>query len=290
VSRPTTLVQVLERTDRWLAEHGVESSRLEAELLIGHVLGKERLQLYMEFDRPLTEQELARLRPLVRRRGTREPLAWILGERGFHALDLQVDSDVLVPRPDTETLVEAALELIPEGGEEPVYVADIGCGTGAVGLAVAAARPQVRLYAVDLSPAALANTKANVVRLGLKDRVGVLRGDLLDPIPARRPIDWVLSNPPYIPSGDIDGLMPEVSAHEPRLALDGGPDGLDVIRRLVNAAVPRIRQGLLLELGHDQAPAVQELLTRAGLQDVRAWNDLAGIARVVGGVKAASSE
>lgn len=284
-----TMVSVIERTAAWLADKGVDSPRLDAELLVCHVLGLERLQLYLQFDRPFSDSELAALRPLVRRRGLREPLAWILGERGFHALDLQVDRDVLVPRPDTETLVDAALEDIPEDSDEPVYVADIGCGTGAVGLAVAAARPQVRLYAVDLSPQALANTKANVERLGLKDRVAVLRGDLLDPIPESRPIDWVLSNPPYIPSADIDALMPEVSTHEPRLALDGGPDGLDIIRRLIAQAVPRVRRGLRVELGAGQAAAVMQLLREAGLEDVRSWADLAGIDRIVGGVKPRSS-
>mgnify|MGYP002828139164 CR=1 FL=1 len=283
------MVSVIERTAAWLADKGVDSPRLDAELLVCHVLGLERLQLYLQFDRPFSDSELAALRPLVRRRGLREPLAWILGERGFHALDLQVDRDVLVPRPDTETLVDAALEDIPEDSDEPVYVADIGCGTGAVGLAVAAARPQVRLYAVDLSPQALANTKANVERLGLKDRVAVLRGDLLDPIPESRPIDWVLSNPPYIPSADIDALMPEVSTHEPRLALDGGPDGLDIIRRLIAQAVPRVRRGLRVELGAGQAAAVMQLLREAGLEDVRSWADLAGIDRIVGGVKPRSS-
>jgi release factor glutamine methyltransferase len=283
-----TLVDILGRTTEFLQSRGVGTPRLDAELLLGHVLGLERMQLYLQFDRPVIEAELAALRPLVRRRGQREPLAWITGERGFHDLDLHVHPGVLVPRPDTETLVEAALERIGDPGEEAVYVADVGCGSGAVGLAIAAARPTVRVYATDLSPEALANTKANVARLGLTDRVAVLRGDLLDPIPAQRPVDWVVSNPPYIPSGDIDALMPEVSRHEPRLALDGGADGLDVIRRLDEVAWRRARRGLLVELGQGQADAVADLLRDRGWLDVRSWADLAGIARVVGGVKPAS--
>lgn len=283
-SAPPTLVQVLERTTHWLAGRGVDSPRLDAELLIAHLLGLERLQLYLKFDRPFSDDELDRLRLLVRRRGDREPMAWILGERGFHAVELQVRPGVLVPRPDTETLVEAALSLLPDGDDAaPVFIADVGCGSGAVGLAIAAARPCARVYATDLSEDALTNTRANVQGLGLGDRVAVLRGDLLDPIPAHRPIDWVVSNPPYIPSGDIDALMPEVSRHEPRLALDGGEDGLDVVRRLVTVSRSRARRGLLLEIGHDQASATARLLEAAGFVQVRSWPDLAGIDRVVGG-------
>src|SRR5690606_16742019 len=147
--------------------------------------------------------ELERLRPLVARRGRREPMAWILGHREFHTLDLEVGPGVLVPRPDTETLVDAALAWIPEG-PEPIHVADVGCGSGAVGLAVAAVRPAVRVYAIDLAPEPLEITRRNVRRLGLEKRVAVLQGDLLDPVPPDRPIEWVLSNPPYIASRDID--------------------------------------------------------------------------------------
>lgn len=284
------LVEILGRTTDFLKSRGVDAPRLDAELILAHVLGMERLALYLQFDRPLTDDELDRLRPLVRRRGQREPMAWILGERGFHALDLVVHTGVLVPRPDTETLVEAALERIRAvPGEDPVYIADLGCGTGAVGLAIAHAEPRVRVYAVDLSPEALANTRENVERLGLSDRVGVIRGDLLDAVPGHRPVDWIVSNPPYIPTGDIDALMPEVSRFEPRLALDGGPDGLDVVRRIVDQTMARVRHGVLLEIGHDQAEAVAEVGRSAGLVDVTVHNDLANIGRVVSGIKAASA-
>lgn len=274
------LVDVLTRTEAWLRRRGIDTPRLDAELLLAHVLGMERLQLYLSHDRPLSPEELDALRPLVARRGQREPMAWILGRAGFHALELDVLPGVLCPRPDTETLVEAALAWIPEG-EDPVYVADIGSGTGAVGLAIAHARPQVRLYAVDLDDQALENTRRNVRKLGLEQRVAVLRGDLLAAIPAHRPVDWVVSNPPYIPSREIGSLMPEVR-HEPRRALDGGPDGLDVYRRL-GVEAQRARCGVLLEVGHDQAGRVADLLRRAGFVAIETWRDLAGIARVVGG-------
>lgn len=278
------LVDILTRTEAYLRDRGIDGPRREAELLLSHVLGLERLQLYLSWDRPVTGEERDQLRELVARRGRREPLAWILGTTGFHGLDdLAVHRDVLVPRPDSETLVEAALEWIPPD-QEPVYVADVGSGTGAIGLAIAVARTGVRLYATDVSPAALANTRENVARLGLEERVAVLQGPLLDPIPRKRPVEWVVSNPPYIPRTTIDGLMPEVARFEPRLALDGGPDGLDVYRALIPRAAARATRGVLVEIGQGQGPRVIDLMRRAGLDPVRTWDDLAGITRVIGGL------
>lgn len=276
-----TVVDVLKKTEAFLKGKGVASPRLDAELILGHHLGLDRVQLYLQFDRPLTESELSPMREHVKRRGNREPLAWVLGTKSFWKLDLQSHTDVLVPRPDTETLVEAALALIPEAGE--CFVADIGSGTGAVGLSIAAERPDVRLFATDISDAALRCTKDNVVALGLTDRVAVLKGALLSPIPAERPIDIVVSNPPYIPSADIDALEPEVSDHEPRLALDGGADGLDIYRQLIPAAAQRARVAVLVEVGAGQAEAVAQMMTEAGLQSPTVHTDLAGHGRVVQG-------
>ena len=276
------LVEVLTRTEAWLRQRGVDSPRLDTELILAHVLHMERLQLYLSHDRPMSRAELDALRPLVRRRGEREPLAWVLGSKGFHAIDLQVGPGVLVPRPDTETLVEAALEWI-DPNQDPVYLADVGCGSGAVGLALARALPGARVYCTDLADEPLACTRANVAALQLDDRVAVLRGDLLSPIPVSRPIDWVVSNPPYIPSGDIDALQPEVSRHEPRRALDGGDDGLDIYRRLIPQAARRARCGVLVEVGHLQASRVMDVMRQAGLTQLQSWKDLGGISRVVGG-------
>jgi release factor glutamine methyltransferase len=284
VSDLVALVDVLTRTERWFRERGIPSPRLESELILAHVLDLRRLELYLAHDRPLTEEELAALRPLVARRGKREPLAWILGTAGFHALDLVIEPGVLVPRPDTETLVDAALEWIAEDAD-PVYVADVGCGSGAVGLAIAHARPGARVYATDRSPEALSCICINITCLELSERVAVLSGDLLAPIPDSRPVDWVLSNPPYIPERQLPTLQPEVSRWEPRLALDGGRDGLDVYRRLVPLAARRAREGVLVEVGAGQAGQVVDLYRRAGLHDIRTWRDLAGIPRVVGGRK-----
>jgi release factor glutamine methyltransferase len=267
---------VLLKSADYLRERGVPSPRLDAELLLSHALGLARLQLYLQHDRPLEEPELAALRELMRRRGQREPLAYLVGHRGFWELDFRVAPGLLVPRPDSEILVEALLARIPAEREEPLFVADVGCGTGCLGLSVAAARPCVRVYAVDLNRAALACTKENAEALGLKARVALLEGDLLGPIPPERPVDWVISNPPYIPRPQLAGLQPEVARWEDRRALDGGEDGLEVIRRLIPAAFARVRCGLVMEHAFDQGGATRGLALAAGFGQVQTLRDLAG--------------
>ena len=275
------LVDVLKKTTDFFKKKGIASPRLDAELIIGHVLGLERVQLYLEFDRPLSPRELSDIRDLVVRRGKREPVAWLLEKKGFWTLDLVVRPGVLVPRPDTETLIEVALTLLPE--DEELFLVDVGCGSGAIGLSLALDRPQLKVFATDLSTEALTCTKDNAAALGLSERVAVLRGSLLEPVPAERPIDVIVSNPPYIPSADIDTLAPEVRDHEPRLALDGGVDGLDAYRQLIPAAATRARRAVVVEVGAGQAEAVAGLFTAAGLTEVSRHKDLAGIERVVSG-------
>ncbi|MDP6932075.1 MAG: peptide chain release factor N(5)-glutamine methyltransferase [Myxococcota bacterium] len=276
-----TLVDVLQRTEGFFRARGVPSPRLDAEHIFSAVLNIDRMALYLQFDRPMQERELDALRPLVQRRGERLPLAWVIGTQGFHTLDLVVHPGVLVPRPDTEALVEAALGLIPE--DEDCYVADVGCGTGAVGLAIVTQRPRVRLYAIDANRAAIDNTRANVQRLGLQDRVAVLHGNWLEPIPADRAVDVVVSNPPYIATGTFPELEPEVRDHEPRSALDGGADGLDAYRNLIPSAALRIQRALAVEIGHDQGPAVRQLFEANGLHNLQVHPDLAERDRVVSG-------
>ena len=278
----TTVVDVLKKTEAFFRARGIPSPRLDAELIVGHHLGLERVALYLQFDRPLSESELHPMRADVQRRADREPVAWILGTKGFWTLDLHSHKDVLVPRPDTETLVTAALDLVPEDG--PCFIADVGCGTGAVGLAILSERPQAKLFATDISDAALHCTKANVEALGINDRVAVLKGSLLEPVPESRPIDIVVSNPPYIPTAEIDGLSPEIAKHEPRLALDGGTDGLDVYRQLIPQAASRARTAVLVEHGDGQHDAIAELMRSAGLRDISEHKDLTGTVRVVAGL------
>lgn len=275
----STVKDILLRTAGFLEERGVDQPRLETELLLGHALGKGRMDLYLSFDQPLTDDELAALRPLVRRRANREPLYWILGSKGFHDIELLCHEGVLVPRADTEALVEAVLQRLPPDFDG--YVADVGAGTGAVGLALAAARPGLKVYEIDISEPALANTRANVAALTLGGRVAVLEGPLLTPVPPHRPIDIVVSNPPYVRAADIAGLDAEVGEHEPRLALDGGADGLDIYRALVPAAARRCRIGVAVEIGHEQGAAVAGLFRKAGLVDVQVLPDLARRDRVV---------
>ncbi len=277
----TTVVEILKKTEAFFRSRGIPSPRLDAELIVGHHLDLDRVALYLQFDRPVNEAELGPMRVDVKRRAAREPIAWITGTKGFWTLDLDSHRDVLVPRPDSEALVEAALAMIPE--DEDVFVADIGSGTGAIGLAIAADRPLVKLFSIDVSDAALHCTKANVQKLGFADRVAVLKGSLLEPIPPQRRIDVVVSNPPYIPSAEIDDLSPEIATHEPRLALDGGPDGLDIYRQLIPAAAARATTGVVVEHGDGQHTAVEAMMAEAGLSSIETHTDLTGTVRAVSG-------
>ncbi|MEE2751609.1 MAG: peptide chain release factor N(5)-glutamine methyltransferase [Myxococcota bacterium] len=275
----STVVEVLRKSQAWLEQKGSPSARLDAELLLADALGLERLEVYLQFDKPLTEPELATMREHVRRRGRREPVASILGEKEFYSLPFKLAPGILVPRPDTESLVEAGLELIPEDSE--CFVADIGAGSGCVGLTLAHHRPDMKLYAVDIEPTALSVIKENTQSMGLAGRVAILHGSLMEPIPNERPVDVVVSNPPYIPTAEIDRLPPEISEHEARSALDGGIDGLDVYRSLVPSAAARARIGIAMEVGDGQAESVASLFEEAGLSSISIRKDLAGINRVV---------
>jgi release factor glutamine methyltransferase len=276
-----TVLDVIKWTTGRFTARGLSSPRLDAELLAAHAFGMARVQLYTHFDRPLAAEELAALRELVRRRQAGEPVAYLTGKKEFWSLDLRVDSRVLVPRPDTETLVEVALDLLPKA--EPRRVADIGTGSGAVALALKRERPEADVVAVDRSPDALAVARANALRLGLAVRF--VEGDLLAPLAGEAPFDLLTANLPYIPTADLTDLAPEVRS-EPRLALDGGADGLDLIRRLLaegaGARASLVPGGAVaLEIGVGQAGAVAGLLRAAGLVDPVIRCDLAGLDRVV---------
>ena len=282
------IVDIMKKTELFLKSKGIPSPRREAEELMCHYLQWTRLDLYMKFDMPLKDSELEGLRKIVQRRGNREPLSYIIGNQGFYEHDFFIDPDVLCPRPDTETLVEHVLKKIST--EEECFVADIGCGTGCIGLSIAAARPLVKLYAVDISPAALACTRKNITHLQLEKRVGLLQGDLLEAIPSKRPIDYLVSNPPYIPSADIEHLEPEVRDFEPRLALDGGYDGLDIYKKILQQAQNRVKKGIFFEVGINQATEVAALIeeyifdcTTSPLHKgiIEIHEDLANIPRVV---------
>ena len=277
--RDWTVLEVLGWTTQRFTERGLPTPRLDAELVIAHALGFRRIDLYVRSEQLLSSDELARIRDVVRRRQEGESVAYVTGEKEFWGLPFKVTADVLVPRPDTETLVEAALERLPR--DQARRVLDIGTGSGAIAVAIAKSRPQTVVWATDVSPAALAIARHNAERNGVN--VNFAEGHLLDPVAQEAPFDVIVSNPPYIPTADIAGLADEVK-REPMLALDGGQDGLHVIRELVTAAKVHLAQGgwLLLELGQGQANAVRELCLGAGLQSPVVLKDLAGVERVVG--------
>ena len=256
---------------------GVDHARLTAEVLLGHVLGLSRAQVLARLERDLGEAERARFEALVGRAANGEPLAYLTGQREFFGLDFEVTPDVLVPRPETELLVERALAVLGAG---PVHVVDVGTGSGIIAVTLAARRPLAHVTALDVSPAALTVARRNAERLGVAERVRFRQQDLLDPAPEAA--DLICANLPYIPAADLAAL--DVSRHEPRLALDGGPDGLDLIRRLVAQAVTVLaaQGGLLLEIEARQGPAVATLCASAfpgaSIEIVR---DLAGLDRVV---------
>jgi release factor glutamine methyltransferase len=278
-----TILEVLQWTTARFQERGIASPRLDAELLAAHAFGLTRVQLYTQFDRPLLAPELAAYRELVKRRQAGEPVAYLTGRKEFWSLDLAVDKRVLIPRPDTETTVEEALERLKARTVEAPRIADVATGSGAIALALAKSRPEAAVFACDVSPDALAVARGNAERLGLA--VTFLEGNLAEPLRAHAPFDLVVANLPYVRAGDIPGLAPEVRS-EPWLALDGGADGLDLVRALVAMAPGILAPGgtLVLEIGDGQAQATAELCRAASLHDVRVRADLGGVDRVVSGL------
>ncbi len=274
----------------WTAEYleakGVDRARLEGEHLLAHALDLKRLDLYLQYDRPLTPEELDGFRPLVKRRARREPLQYIVGSQPFRELDLLVDGRVLIPRPETEVLVEEVLawarKRATEGGE--LDVLDLGTGTGAIALSLAVEGSFRRVVATDRSAAALEVAALNRAAAELDERVDLREGVDFEPLTEDEQFDVVVSNPPYVAEGERPGLEPEVLEWEPEDALFAGPDGLDVIRRIVAGAPARLRDGglLALEIGAGQAGAVEGLLDGAeGWDSVTVRADLAGRERVV---------
>lgn len=270
-----TVLEVLRATTEYFTRHGVESPRLNAEHLIAHVLGKKRIELYMEFDRPLGERELAPLRELVRRRGNGEPLQHLLGTVEFHGRTFATDARALIPRPETELLMELVLkESLPDAPR----ILDVGTGSGVIALTLAAELPAADVTAVDISLDALALARENAARLGVAERVHFLQSDLLDAVEGK--FDLIPANLPYIPGGEIASLSREVQ-HDPRLALDGGAVGTEIIGRLIDQARAHLNPGgrLVMEIGHDQAEPLAAELARQNYRDIRPVADYQNILR-----------
>jgi len=275
-----TLAEALHAAQARIREAGIDDAELEAEVLLRHVLGLDRAHLYARLLETIDGEESAAFQRLVERRLAHEPTAYIVGHREFYGIDLEVTPDALIPRPETELLVDEALRVAPPAG--PCAIADVGTGCGAIAVALAIHLPQAAIYGVDSSERALALAARNVGRLGLASRVCLLHGDLLDPL--AEPVDVIVANLPYVKTSDWEALPPEIHEHEPREALDGGPDGTVGLERLLHAAASRLRPGrcLLAEIGWDQGErlsTVARMLFPTARIDVK--KDLAGLDRIL---------
>ncbi len=270
--RVWTPLDLVRWTTGYFKENGVPSPRLDAEVLLAFVLPVERIELYTAFERPVEPAERERFRELVRERAQkRRPVAYLTGVREFWSRTFRVDESVLIPRPDTETLVREAV------AREPRRILEVGVGSGAVCGALALELPEAEIVGTDISESALEIARGNLASLGVAERCELRRADLV----SGGDFDVLVSNPPYVPTAELAGLEPEV-LHEPRAALDGGADGLDVIRRLVEAAPKVLRRGgwLLLEIGAGQGSRVGALMEAAGFENTALCLDLAGVERV----------
>lgn len=276
MTEPWTPLRLLAWTQEFFARKGIDAPRLTAELLLARALRCDRVRLYLDFDKPIAEPELAEYRALVRRRAEGEPTAYLLGAREFYGRRFAVDPRVLVPRPETELVLEAALAALPEGGA----ALDLCTGSGAIGLTLALERPGARVVATDLSADALAVAAENAAALGAP--VELRHGDLYGPVREDERFDVVVSNPPYVPTGELEGLAAEVR-REPRGALDGGPDGLSLLRPIVAGAPALLRPGgtLVLEMHETHLEALPRLCLEAGFARAEARRDLAGLPRLV---------
>lgn len=265
---------------------GIESARLEADLLVAHVLGVQRIALFLDPERPLVADELSAIRALVARRRAREPVAYILGAREFYGRPFRVTPDVLIPRPDTETLVDEAKAFLGRAPAGPVL--DLCTGSGAIGVTLAAECPERSVVITDVSPAALAVAVENAAAADVAARVTTRTGDLFAVLDPDERFACITVNPPYIGADELATLQPDVRDHEPRLALDAGADAISFYRRIAEAAARHLSPGggVFVEVGLGQAPAVAALFEAAGLTQIRVARDLAGVERVVSAIYA----
>jgi len=265
--------ELIQRSASWLSEKGIDSARLEAELLLAHVLRMERLRLYMEADRPLIDAETDAYRDVIKRRARGEPVAYITGTREFYALAFEVTPDVLIPRPETEFIVDRVREL------KPKRLLDIGTGSGCIAIACAVRLPEATVVATDVSGEALAVARRNAESLGVADRLEFREGDLFAPLANDERFDVIASNPPYVSQG---GALPEVDLHEPHVALYPGASGLEILDRLIPRAPAHLNPGgsLLVEIADEQAGAVQQM-AEPHFAETTVHADLAGMLRTL---------
>jgi len=300
-----TVLELIDWSRAYLAEKGFDNARLETELLLGHALSLPRIELYLNYSRQMRQEELARFKVLLKRRLTGEPVQYVVGSAAFMLAEFEVDPSVLIPRPETEALTEVAIRMLEEGGlarrrrgeaagalervsdGAEAMLADVGTGSGVIAVTMAQVFPVARVFASDSSPDALEVAARNAERAGVGDRVEFLEGELLEPLEREGlsgRLAGLVSNPPYVRTGDIETLPPEVRDFEPRGALDGGPDGLDCLRVMAQDGPAMLASSgaIALEVGDGQAAAVAAML-RAGLGSAAIEKDYAGRDRIVSG-------
>lgn len=282
-----TILKLIRWTTDDFSKHSIDSPRLDAELLLSSLLGCERVDLYLRHGEILNREKLAAFREFVRRRRAREPVACITGKKAFRKIDLKVTPEVMTPRPETELLVDAVISCIEKSAKDHGHllrrILDLGTGSGAIALSLAAEFPELDIRASDISEGALKIARENAKLLGLEGKIHFVRGDMFQPFSGETPFDLIVSNPPYIPTGAIPSLMPEVSQFEPKEALDGGPDGLEPIRKILKQAPTHLSPGgwLWLEVGDGQAQQVIEA-AKPPLIHKETVKDYSGIPRVAG--------
>jgi release factor glutamine methyltransferase len=267
-----SLLTILNKTTEYFRKQGLENPKLDAELLISHVLGIKRLQLYLDFERPMPEAVLQQLRPLLKRRANREPLQYLFGSESFLDFELIADARALIPRPETEELVELvkrSVKLKPDA-----HILDLGTGTGAIAIALARAYPDARVTATDLDPKTLTLAAENIQRLALSDRIRLVQSNWFAALEGR--FDLVVSNPPYLSSEDMKEVAPELLHYEPRAALEAGPSGMECIEHILREFAPHAftHTELFLEIGHNQSEAVNHYCQKLGQLTCDAHQDL----------------
>lgn len=285
-----TIIKLLKWTTSYFESRDIDDPRIEAEVLLAHALQIQRIDLYLQYDQPLSGNELSRFKGLIKRRINREPVAYIVGSKEFWSMNFMVTKDVLIPRPETEFLVETAINLLPQGSTShpnltPKRILELGTGSGAVVLAIASMRPCHLFYASDRITAAVKLAKKNAKHHGLENRVSFICGDWFGPFKDKRPVfDIIVSNPPYVPNRVIGKLQPEIVKYEPISALDGSEDGLLCLSHIINNAHLYLqRKGhLILEIGHDQRNNVQKIIDQCSkYKNVVYTKDYSGYDRIV---------
>lgn len=285
-----TIIKLLKWTTSYFESHDIEDPRIEAEILLAHALQLQRIDLYLQYDQPLSTNELSRFKDLIKRRINREPVAYIVGTKEFWSMDFRVTRDVLIPRPETEFLVEAALTLLPKESAfpknpVPKRILELGTGSGAVISALASMRPNHLFFASDRITAAVKLANQNAKNHGIENRINFICADWFEPFKAQRAVfDMIVSNPPYVPSRVIGNLQPEIAKFEPISAIDGSEDGLLSIKHIINNAHLYIQPKgyLLLEIGYDQRNNVQKIIDQCSrYKNVVYTKDYSGYDRVV---------